>query len=164
MYNNERLELLENSTLFKFWQNGKLKHYSWNGDDLPQQFGHPHCFRHNKQHVLRPSKGWMVDGGTHVLPPGTRERAPWAASKPKRRCLSVVRLSVRPARQWESGQSSPYLGIICLEGSFVDCCPYLTIQVVGSYLNATICDMHLFKISHIPHSKWEDQLFLFSVS
>ena len=72
MYNNERLELLENSTLFKFWQNGKLKHYSWNGDDLPQQFGHPHCFRHNKQHVLRPSKGWMVVGGTHVLPPGTR--------------------------------------------------------------------------------------------
>ena len=29
-------------------------------------------FRHNKQHVLRPSKGWMVVGGTHVLPPGTR--------------------------------------------------------------------------------------------
>ena len=164
MYNNERLELLENSTLFKFWQNGKLKHYSWNGDDLPQQFGHPHCFRHNKQHVLRPRRGgwWLVAPTCSHPAQGTP--APRAASKSKRRCLSVVRLSVRPARQWESGQSSPYLGIICLEGSFVDCCPYLTIQVVGSYLNATICDMHLFKISHIPHSKWEDQLFLFSVS
>ena len=106
-YNNERLELLENSTFSKFWQRGKLKYPSWDGDDLPQQFGHPHCFRHNKQHVLRPSKGWMVVGGTHVLPPGTRERAPRAASEPKRRCLSVVRLSVRPARQWGSGQSSP---------------------------------------------------------
>ena len=38
---------------------------------------------------------------------------------------------------------------------------YKWIQLAGSYLNATICDMHLFKFSYKPHSKWEDQLFIF---
>ena len=118
-----------------------------------------HIFKHNnKQHVLRPRGGWWLVAPTcsHPAPGNGHPRHREQPRDPN----DVYPLSGSVWGRLVSGEVGNHHHILgsLSWGLLSMSCKW--IHVVGGYLNATICDMHLYKFSHKPHSKWEDQLFI----
>ena len=108
--------------------------------------------------------GQRVDGGCWHPRAPTRHQGSGTPGTPSS-LETQTTMIIRCPAECEAGSSVGKWAIITITWNPLSCgllsMSYKWIQLAGSYLNATICDMHLFKFSYKPHSKWEDQLFIF---